>query len=128
MLQNILSFVYFFSLSINFRLSISFRLSLSLSLSLSISSLSSLLKKFAHDHSLVLIADLVASFSSPCHQHPQPSPPTSTTLIADLQISLNRVVGVRFGMGSDVGFGLALYGLWFEVLGQLGWGFRPIVG
>ena len=102
--------------------------SLSLSLSLSISSFSSLLKKVAHDHSLVLIADLVASFSSPCHRHPQPSPPTSTTLIADLQISLNRVVGVRFGMGSDVGFGLALYGLWFEVLGQLGWGFRPIVG
>ena len=31
-------------------------------------------------------------------------------------------------MGSDVGFGLALCGLWFEVLGQLGWDFRPIVG
>ena len=35
-------------------------------------------------------------------------------------------------MGFDVGFGLAfgsaLCGLWVEVLGQLGWGFRPIVG
>ena len=29
-------------------------------------------------------------------------------------------MGVRFMMGFDVGFGLALCGLWVEVLGQLG--------
>ena len=80
----------------------------------------------------VLAADLAPSFST-THRRSrrlmlQPSSSTSTAFTADLQISLNRVVGVRFGMGFDVGFGSALYGLWVEVLGWLGWGFRPIVG
>ena len=35
---------------------------------------------------------------------------------------------MRFGMSFDVGFGLALCGLWVEVLGWLGLGFRPIIG
>ena len=68
--------------------------------------------------------------SSPrsCRLILQPSLPTSTAFTADLQISLKRVVSVRFGMGFDVGFRLALCGLWVEVLGRLGWGFRPIIG
>ena len=87
-----------FSLSSSTYISLSVdSISFLLSLSLSISSLSSLFKKVAQDHS-----------STRRRSHRlmlQPSPPTSTALIADFQISLNRVVGVRFGMGFDVGFG-----------------------
>ena len=43
----------------------------------------------------------------------QTSSPTSTALTAYLQISLNQVVGVRFGMGFDVGFGSAF---WIDVV------------
>ena len=50
----------------------------------------------------------------------QPSSPTSTALTTDLQISLNRVVGVRFGMGFDVGFGSAF---WIGVVWVVGRGF-----
>ena len=86
-----------------------------LSLSLSISSLSSLFKKVAQDH------------SSPRRQSHrlmlQPSPPTSTALIADFQISLNRVVGVRFGMGFNVGFGSAF---WIDVVWVVSWGFGSV--
>ena len=71
----------------------------SLSLSLSISSLSSLLKKVAQDHSPVLAVDLAASLSSPRRQSHQSSLLTSTALTSNLQISLNRVMGVRFGLG-----------------------------
>ena len=104
--------------------------SLSLSLSLSISSLSSLLKKFAHDHSLVLIADLVTSFSSPCHRHPQPSSLTFRSLLIRLWVwDLGWVLmwvldqrcvgcGSRFWVSwagilgrSLVEFGLAFYSL-----------------
>nr|POF22820.1 hypothetical protein CFP56_09794 [Quercus suber] len=89
-------------------------------MSLFISSLSSLRKKVAQDHSLVLVVislphfpilavDLVASFPTTRRQSRrlilQPSQLTSIALTADLQISLNQVVGVRFGMGFDVGFG-----------------------
>ena len=48
--------------------------------------------------------DLAALFFTTCHQSHclilQPSPSTSIVLTTDLQISLNRVVGVRFGMVS----------------------------
>ena len=105
-------------------------------LSVSISSLSSLLKKVAQDHSPFLAAispphspqltvDLIASCSSPRRRHPQPSPPTFKSLLIELWVwdlgwVSMWVLGQRFGS--------ALYGLWVEVLGWLGWGFRPIVG
>ena len=67
------------------------------SLSLSISSLSSLLKKVAQDHSPFLAAispphspqltvDLTASCSSPRRRHPQPSPPTFKSLLIELWV------------------------------------------
>ena len=96
-------------------------------LSLSISSLSSLLKKVAQDHSPVLADDLAASLSNPRHRSRQSSllisPPTSTTLTSDLQLSLNRVMGVRFGMGFDVGFGSAF---WIDIVWVVGRGFGSV--
>ena len=118
-----IKYYYFiaFSLSSSTNISLSvYSISFLLSLSLSISSLSSLLKKVAQDHSLVLAAispvlvvDLAASFSTTRHRSRclmlQPLPLTSIALTVDLQISLNRVVGVRFGMGFNVGFGSAFW-------------------
>ena len=124
-----------FSLSSSTNISLSLdSISFLLSLSLSISSLSSLLKKVAQDHSLVLAAispvlavDLVASFSTTRHRSRclmiQPLPPTSTALTVDLQISLNRVVGVRFGMSFNVGFGLAF---WIDIVWVVGRGFGSV--
>ncbi|KAL0010773.1 hypothetical protein SO802_005881 [Lithocarpus litseifolius] len=57
-----------------------------------------------------------------------PSPPTSTALTADLQFSLNRVVGVRFGMGFDVGFGSVFWIGVGWVVGRLGWALFYNVG
>ena len=72
----------------------------------------------------IIVTDLTASFSTTCRQSCslilQPSPPTSTALTADLQISLNQVVGVRFGMGFDMGFGSAF---WISAVWVVGRGF-----
>ena len=106
-----------------------------LSLSLSISSLSSLLKKVAQDHSPILIAIslpillphfpvLAVDLTSPhCWFHRlilRPPLPTSTALTTDLQISLNWIVSVRFGMGFDVGF-VSVF--WIVVVWVMGRGF-----
>ena len=75
--------------------------------------------------STALAANLAASFSTirrrSCHLILQPSPPTSTAFTANLQISLNQVMDVRFWDGFRcVGFRSALCWLWVDVLGQLG--------
>ena len=75
--------------------------------------------------STALVVNLAASFSTirhrSCHLILQPSPPTSTAFTANLQISLNRVMDVRFWDGFQcAGFRSALCWLWVDVLGQLG--------
>ena len=75
----------------------------------------------------ILAANLAISFSTTRYRSRrlmlQPSLLTSTALIIDLQISLNRVVGVRFGMGFDVGFGSAF---WIGVVWVVGRGFGSV--
>ena len=73
----------------------------------------------------VLAADLTASCSSPHRRHPQPSSPTFRSLLIGLWVwDLGWVSMWVLGQH----FGSVLCGLWVEVLGRLGWGFRPIVG
>ena len=138
-------FIAFFSLLFHrylslhlLSLSLSDSISFLLSLSLSISSLSSLLKKVVQDHSPILTTIslphfpvLAADLASPCRWSRrlilQPSPPTSTTLIANLQISLNWVMGVRFRMG----YGCEIYdgfrcGFWISVVWVVSRGFGSV--
>ena len=109
-------------------LSLSDSISFLLSLSLSFSSLSSLLKKVAQDHSPVLDAisppyslqlatDLTASFSNPRHRHPQLSPPIFRSLLIKLWVWDLGWVSMWV---LDRRFGSTLCGLWVKVLGRLG--------
>ena len=76
---------------------------------------------------LIPHCDLAADLASPrCWSRRlilHNSSSTSTTLTTDLQISLNRVMGVRFGMGFDVGFGSAF---WIGVVWVVSWGFGSV--
>ena len=116
-------FIAFFSLFFHRYLSLC-RLYLISSLSISLYLFPLLLAQESCSRSLSIPhRNLAPSFSTTRHLMLQPSPLTSTTLTADLQISLNRVVGVRFEMGFDVGFGSAF---WIGIVWVVGLGFGSV--